>query len=131
MPLKVIPFFGVSLAAISFIALGVYAIRAIFFGVPFAGFGTLVSLNLLLFGFLFTLLGLLSEYIGMIYEEVRGRPTFIVRTGHGLDAIVDGEQRALAQHIVRRSEPNPIPVSVPTKSATSRIRVPVPEDRSA
>jgi hypothetical protein len=82
---------------------------------------------LLLFGFLFTLLGLLSEYIGMIYEEVRGRPTFIVRTGHGLEVIVDGEQRALAQHIMRR---NDLPPAAP-KSAASRIRVPMPDDRSA
>jgi len=56
-------------------------------GVPFAGFGTLVSLSLLLFGVLFLLLGLMSEYIGMIYEEVRGRPSFIVRRAHGLEPV--------------------------------------------
>jgi dolichol-phosphate mannosyltransferase len=104
MPLKVIPLIGITFATISFGALIVYGIRAMFFGVPFAGFGTLVSLNLLLFGFLFTLLGLLSEYIGMIYEEVRGRPTFIVREAHGLDAIVDGEQIAKARHLARQAD---------------------------
>lgn len=102
LPLKVIPFVGIALGAVSFAALVVYALRAVFFGVPFAGFGTLVSLNLLLFGLLFTLLGLLSEYIGMIYEEVRGRPTFVVRGAHGLDAVVDGEQLALARRLVPR-----------------------------
>lgn len=102
MPLKVIPLTGLAMSAISFIAFFVYAIRAIVLGVPFAGFGTLLSANLLLFGLLFLILGLLSEYIGMIYEEVRGRPTFIIRRAHGLDPVVDREQIALAQHVIRR-----------------------------
>jgi len=102
MPLKVIPLAGATFAAISFIGIAIYATRAIFFGVPFAGFGTLVTLNLLLFGFLFMLLGLMSEYVGMIFEEVRGRPTFVVRDARGLDPIVDGEQRSIAQRTIRR-----------------------------
>jgi len=105
MPLKVIPFTGLTISAISFIAFIVYATRAIFYGVPFAGFGTLLSANLLLFGLLFLLLGLMSEYVGMIYEEVRGRPTFIIRQAHGLDPVVDREQIALAQHLTARRTP--------------------------
>ena len=107
MPLKVIPFTGLAMAAVSFIAFVVYAARAIAFGVPFAGFGTLLSANLLLFGLLFLLLGLLSEYIGMIFEEVRGRPLFVVRTAHGLDPVVDREQIALAQRILQRAAATP------------------------
>ena len=91
-PLKIIPFFGLAFGAISFLLLIGYAIRAIFFGVPFAGFGTLVSLNLLLFGLLFVFLGVMSEYIGMIYEEVRARPTFIIRAAHGLEPVPDTRQ---------------------------------------
>ena len=47
-------------------------------GVPFAGFGNLISVNLLLFGVLSFMIGILSEYIGLIYEEVKKRPSFIV-----------------------------------------------------
>ena len=43
------------------------------------------SLMFLAFGFLFCFLGVVSEYIGMIFQEVRERPTFIVRETHGLD----------------------------------------------
>jgi len=100
MPLKVIPVVGGAMGVASFVALGAFAIRAVVFGVPFAGFGTLVSLNLLLFGFLFVLLGLVSEYVGMIYEEVRARPTYIVRDVHGLATTVDGEQLALARRLL-------------------------------
>ncbi len=54
-------------------------------GVPFAGFGTLFSLVVLLFGLLFLMLGILSEYLGMVYEEVKQRPNFVVRTDLGFD----------------------------------------------
>jgi len=47
-------------------------------GVPFAGFGTLISVNLLLFGVLSFMIGILSEYIGLIYEEVKKRQSFII-----------------------------------------------------
>jgi dolichol-phosphate mannosyltransferase len=47
-------------------------------GVPFAGFGTLVAISLLLFGITYLILGVISEYIGLIYEEVKARPNFIV-----------------------------------------------------
>ena len=82
--LKVIPVIGVLLSFLSFTALVGIVIRAVFFGVPFPGFGTLASMILLLFGFLFLLLGLVSEYIAMIYEESRRRPSFIVRDTHGV-----------------------------------------------
>ena len=61
-------------------------VRSVFFGVPFPGFGTIVALQLLLFGFLFLLLGILGEYIGMIYEESRARPHFLLRQTHGIEA---------------------------------------------
>jgi dolichol-phosphate mannosyltransferase len=50
----------------------------IFKGVPFAGFGTLVSLFMLVLGTLSLMIGILSEYVGLIYEEVKARPNFIV-----------------------------------------------------
>ncbi len=84
-PLKLIPFFGLLLAGISFAFMLFYSVRAFVHGVPFDGFGTIVSLMLFLFGSLFMLLGILSEYIGMVYEEVRGRPTYVVSATLGLD----------------------------------------------
>ena len=83
-PLILLPILGILLSAFSFIGLGAIAVRALFFGVPFPGFGTIVALMLLMFGFLFLLLGVLGEYIGMIYEESRARPHFLLKQTHGL-----------------------------------------------
>lgn len=47
-------------------------------GVPFAGFGTIVSLIILGLGSQVFFTGVMSEYLGMVYEEVKKRPNFIV-----------------------------------------------------
>lgn len=84
-PLKVIPFFGITLSLFSFVLLIAFAIRWYVGGVPFNGFGTILALMLLLFGLLFLMLGINSEYIGLIFEEVRNRPIFIAQETYGLD----------------------------------------------
>jgi undecaprenyl-phosphate 4-deoxy-4-formamido-L-arabinose transferase len=44
---------------------------------------TLFALNFLVLGFVLLAVGLIGEYIGRIYLEVRRRPTYIVRAVHG------------------------------------------------
>jgi undecaprenyl-phosphate 4-deoxy-4-formamido-L-arabinose transferase len=46
---------------------------------------TVSSLEFFLFGLIFLALGLMGEYIGRIYLEVRRRPTYVVRAVHGDD----------------------------------------------
>lgn len=75
---------GLMVSCFSFILLAVYVIRAFFYGVPFNGFGTIVCIMLLMFGFLFTVLGVIGEYVGLIYEEVKQRPNFIISEKLGL-----------------------------------------------
>ena len=77
-PLRFITVFGVALSAVAFIAFVVFAVFWILVGVPFGGFGTIVSLVLLLFGALSFMLGIVSEYVGLIYEEVKQRPNYVV-----------------------------------------------------
>ena len=83
-PLRLITLFGLGLSLLSFVSIIPLSLLWIFSGVPFAGFGTLVSLFLLVLGFLSLMLGILSEYVGLIYEEVKGRPNFIVSNKIGL-----------------------------------------------
>lgn len=79
-PLKLMPILGGVFSLLSFLGVAIISVRAFVFGVPFPGWGTLVCLNLLLFGFLFLGLSIVAEYVGMTYSEVRSRPAFIERS---------------------------------------------------
>jgi dolichol-phosphate mannosyltransferase len=83
-PLRLITIFGMVLSLTSFLSILPLGVLWIISGVPFAGFGTLVSLFLLVLGFLSLMLGILSEYVGLIYEEVKGRPNYVVSTKVGI-----------------------------------------------
>ena len=83
-PLRLITITGFLVSALSFLTLFVLAVRFVTLGVPFAGYGSIVGFTLLLFGILFTMIGVVSEYVGLIYEEVKQRPNFVVRERVGL-----------------------------------------------
>jgi dolichol-phosphate mannosyltransferase len=51
--------------------------------VPFAGFGTIVTLILFGIGIQSLMLGVVSEYIGLVYEEAKSRPNFVVSETKG------------------------------------------------
>ena len=73
--ISVLGFISAGMSLISFFAMTfVWLTR----GVPFPGFGSIVSLVLFIFGVLALVLGVIAEYVGLIYEEVKRRPNFIV-----------------------------------------------------
>lgn len=77
-PLRLITVVGLAISVLAFLGLILAVGLWVFRGVPFGGFGTIVSLVLMLFGVLSFMLGVVSEYVGLIYEEVKGRPNYIV-----------------------------------------------------
>lgn len=77
-PLKLVTIFGLMLSIFSFVLIVPMILWWLLFGVPFAGFGTLVTFFLLILGILSFMLGIVSEYVGLIYEEVKQRPNFLV-----------------------------------------------------
>jgi len=77
-PLRLITTIGILLSLFSFLALPVLTFIWLIQGVPFAGFGSLVSLFLLALGLLFLMLGVVAEYVGLIYEEVKARPNYVI-----------------------------------------------------
>jgi len=79
-PLRLISITGVILSITSFSSIAVIGILALSFGVPFAGFGTIVALILGGIGLQALMLGIVSEYLALVYEESKERPNFIVRT---------------------------------------------------
>jgi glycosyltransferase involved in cell wall biosynthesis len=76
---------GFIIAFSAFLVGLVYAVLKLF-GFPFPlGNPTIVILVLFLGGIQLVSIGILGEYIGRIYEEVRQRPRFIVDQAFGLD----------------------------------------------
>lgn len=77
-PLKLITVLGLTLSLLSLLSLPFLVISWFMFGVPFAGFGTLLSATIFAFGLTTAMLGIVAEYVGLIYEEVKQRPNFVV-----------------------------------------------------
>lgn len=76
-PLRIITSFGFTVAIISFIYL-VYVILGHFIGNTVSGWTTQIVLICLFGGIQIFCIGVIGEYIGKIYNEVKQRPRFIV-----------------------------------------------------
>ena len=84
-PIRLISALGFLMSVFSIAYLMFTVVKIFVKGVPFAGYGTIVSLIILMFGILFFILGILGQYIAQIYEEVKQRPNYIVDCRIGLD----------------------------------------------
>ena len=58
-------------------------IRRLFVGAEVEGVFTLFALEFVVLGILLAGIGIVGEYVGRIYQQVRGRPRFLVRKVHG------------------------------------------------
>jgi polyisoprenyl-phosphate glycosyltransferase len=77
-PLQIATYLGFLFASVAFIAIPVVIILK-FTGGYLPGFGTVTILILLVGGLQLIALGLIGEYVGRIYDEVKRRPLYIVR----------------------------------------------------
>ncbi len=77
MPLRLGLGLGVMFGAFSLIV-GIYSVIMKFAGQPFSGYTTIVLLMSLGFAMLFTVIGIIGEYIGYIFTEVKNRPVYII-----------------------------------------------------
>lgn len=89
LPLKVWSYVG---SIISFISL-LYAIylilRTLILGIDLPGYASLMVAILFLGGIQLISLGVLGEYLGRVYEEVKNRPLYLIRDSHGFTADQD------------------------------------------
>jgi glycosyltransferase involved in cell wall biosynthesis len=85
LPLRLLTYLGLFVAGCGF-AIGAFFIARRLLGieVAFTGFTTLVTLLLFLGGIQLIGIGVLGEYLGRIYDEVKRRPHYIVRRRVGL-----------------------------------------------
>lgn len=85
-PLRALTWIGFSLSALA-IAYGIWVIGEYFiWGINVPGYATIVVGLMFFSGLQLLAVGILSEYVGRIYEEVKQRPNYLIRqqVGHGL-----------------------------------------------
>jgi dolichol-phosphate mannosyltransferase len=78
LPLAWVSIFGVFSSLLSVFSLTGLTIFWVILGVPFAGFGSLIAAIVLCFSITILVLGVIAQYIGLIYEEVKQRPLYLI-----------------------------------------------------
>ena len=86
LPLKVWSYIGVAISFISLLYALMLVLRTLIFGVDVPGYASLMVAILFLGGIQLITLGVLGEYLGRVYEEVKGRPLYFVREEYGFDS---------------------------------------------
>jgi polyisoprenyl-phosphate glycosyltransferase len=102
LPLRLWGMVGAAIAGLSMIYGVMRIIRTMIHGVDVPGYESIIVAVLFLGGVQLLSLGVLGGYIGRIFNEVKGRPLYIVRRTYGLES---------------ESEADPAPAVVETASA--------------
>jgi dolichol-phosphate mannosyltransferase len=84
-PLKLASYVGVFLSICSFIYLIFVLYLRLFTNITSYGWTSIIAVSLLFNGIVLTILGIIGEYIGRIYDEVKGRPLYLVRQTRNFD----------------------------------------------
>jgi polyisoprenyl-phosphate glycosyltransferase len=116
-PLQFATLFGFLISTLAFVAIPVVIVLRIV-GSYLPGFSALTITVLLLGGIQLITIGIIGEYVGRIYDEVKGRPLYLVRARRNMPDPGDSE------HPLRvASEVAPSPAA-PSPAAPSRSSLP-------
>ncbi len=103
-PLQLATLLGFAISTLAFIAIPVVIVLRIL-GSYLPGFSALTIVVLLLGGIELIAIGIIGEYVGRIYDEVKGRPLYLVRARHNMP---EQGQSALPPVVVHPGETEPI-----------------------
>ena len=84
-PLRVWSYLGLIVSVFAFVYAVAMLLEALIYGVSVPGFPTLIISVLFFAGVQLISLGVIGEYLGRVYEEVKGRPLFLVAEELGLE----------------------------------------------
>lgn len=85
LPLRVWSLIGIAISTLSVLYGGWLAVRTAIFGIDVPGYASLIVSVLFLSGIQLISLGVLGEYVGRIFTEVKGRPLYLVAERVGFD----------------------------------------------
>jgi len=84
-PLRVWTYVGVSAALLALLFATIIVVRVLVVGRDVPGYASLMVAILFAFALQMIALGVLGEYIGRMYQEVKGRPIYLVRDRMGFE----------------------------------------------
>ena len=78
-PLLISTIFGTLISLIAFMVIIYIVIKTLLYGNPVQGWASTISIILLLGGIQLLSIGILGQYIGKTYTEIKNRPIFIIK----------------------------------------------------
>ena len=94
LPLKVWTYVGLAVSGFALSMAGFYGIRTMLFGVDVPGYASLIVSIAFFAGMQLISLGVLGEYIARIFDEVKGRPLYLIAERTAEDAPKSRDQGA-------------------------------------
>lgn len=84
LPLRLWSYLGMAVALAGFSYAGYLIFKTLVWGVDVPGYASLMVVTLCLGGLILCSLGIVGEYLGRVFQEVKGRPQYVVRRRIGL-----------------------------------------------
>ena len=77
-PLRISFMAGITISTFAFLYAMVVILRTLLWGVDVPGYASIMAVLLFMSGIQFILIGILGEYVGRVYMEVKRRPVYVV-----------------------------------------------------
>lgn len=91
-PLKAVVNLGLAISFASFLGICFLIVDKLFFGIPLLGWTSLAVLILFMGGIQLLTVGIIGEYLGRVFDEVKGRPLYIVKESNLTPPAHTGEE---------------------------------------
>ena len=96
LPLRLGIYAGIASGLLGLILLIYSIVMKVRIGAP-AGYTTIIVVICFMFAVLFLILGIMGQYIGVLFEEIKGRPIYIVAAERGRKREAESEQTIKSQ----------------------------------
>jgi glycosyltransferase involved in cell wall biosynthesis len=88
-PLRIASWMGFAGVGMCLAYLGYAMVQKLLWGVPVPGWASLVALVLFIGSVQLTVLGVLGQYVGRMFEELKGRPLYVIQERIGFEEAPD------------------------------------------